>query len=101
MQLPTFTFEQLLILYVVNQVSSALVQALPMPVEGGNAGYAFFYKFLTLLVGDFRSFTSKLPALGTAQVVSSTGQVNTVAAATVAEVTPSAPLVVTATPNPL
>lgn len=83
MNFPTFTFEQLLVLYVINQVASAAVQAAPTPVEGGNQAYAFLYKFLTLLIGDFKSFMTKLPALGTAQVVSSTGQVNTVPASTV------------------
>jgi hypothetical protein len=77
MQLPTFTLEQLLILYVINQVSSALIQSMPAPTEGGNAWYSFIYKFLTLLVGDFRSFMTKLPALGTVQVKSPTGVVTT------------------------
>jgi hypothetical protein len=83
MNLPTFTLEQLLILYVINQVSSALVQAAPLPQEGGNAMYAFLYKFLTLLVGDFKSFMSKLPAIGTAQITSSSGKTITVPAPTV------------------
>jgi hypothetical protein len=78
MQFPTFTFEQLLVLYVINQVSSALVQSLAPPQEGGNQGYAFFYRFLTLLVGDFKSFMSKIPAPGTAQVIDSAGVKNTV-----------------------
>jgi hypothetical protein len=87
MQLPTLTLEQLLILYCINQVSSALVQALPTPVEGGNAGYVFFYKFFTLLVGDFKSFSAKLPALNTVQITSPTGSVTTV---NTAPTTPSA-----------
>ena len=77
MNLPTFTLEQLLILYVVNQVASALVQAAPIPVEGGNQFYAFIYKFFTLLVGDFKSFMTKLPALGTVQVTAPSGAVTT------------------------
>ena len=82
MQLPTFSFEQLLILYVINQVASALIQSLPLPQEGGNQFYAFFYKFLTLLVGDFKSFMSKLPAPGTVQVKSPSGTVTTMVADT-------------------
>ena len=78
MNFPAITFEQILILYVINQVASALVQAAPIPVEGGNQFYAFIYKFLTLLVGDFKSFMTKLPALGTAQLTSSTGAITTV-----------------------
>jgi hypothetical protein len=62
MQFPTFSFEQILILYIINQVSSALVQSLPAPVEGGNVVYASVYKFLSIIVGDFKAFMTKVPA---------------------------------------
>lgn len=50
----------LLIFYVANQIASALVQALPAP--NGNSWYAFFYKFMNLLVADFKSYAAQFPA---------------------------------------
>lgn len=79
MQLPAISFNMLLLLFVINQVASALIQSMPTPTEGGNQLYAFVYKFLTLLVGDFKSFMSKLPAIGTAQVTLPSGAKTTVA----------------------
>jgi hypothetical protein len=49
----------LLIFYVANQVASALIQALPAP--NGNPWYNFFYKFLSLLIADFKSFSATFP----------------------------------------
>ena len=66
----------LLIFYVANQIASALVQALPAP--NGNSWYAFFYKFMNLLVADFKSYaaqfpTPKLPAMKS----TTTGEITT------------------------
>lgn len=56
-----FSLEQALVLYVSYQVASALVQALPPPAEG-ERWYAFGYRFLNLLVGDFKTFISAVSA---------------------------------------
>lgn len=71
--LPHFSLEWLMIFYIINQVMSALIQSLPAPVEGGNAVYAFFYKFLSLLIADFKSFTSKIPSQGSTNSTTQTG----------------------------
>ena len=51
--------QQLMLFYIANQVASALVQALPAP--NGNAWYGFFFKFVSLLTADFKSFSKQLP----------------------------------------
>ena len=56
-----FTAQMLLMFYVVNQVSSALIQALPSPNTASNGLYIFIYKFLSLLIADFKSFAAQLP----------------------------------------
>lgn len=53
------TLQLALIFYVVNSVASALVQALPVP--NGNVVYTFIYKFLSLLIADFKSFSATIP----------------------------------------
>ena len=69
------TLQLALIFYVVNSVASALVQALPVP--NGSVIYTFIYKFLSLLVADFKSFSATMPTpVLTTQ--SSTGQIDTV-----------------------
>lgn len=51
-----FDPQQLMIFYIAYQVLSALIQALPAP--NGNAWYNFFYKFVSLLIADFKTFAS-------------------------------------------
>jgi hypothetical protein len=55
----TFSPEQLMLFYIANQIVSAFVQALPSP--NGNQFYNFFYKFVSLLTADFKSFSSAMP----------------------------------------
>ena len=50
----------LLALYVANQVFTALVQSLPNP-DGSSKFYTFIFKFLSLLIADFKSFTQDIP----------------------------------------
>ena len=57
----TIPVEWLLIFYIVNQVASALVQSLPDPTTSSSGWYVFVYRFMTLLIADFKSFTNKLP----------------------------------------
>ncbi|MDR3392432.1 MAG: hypothetical protein P4L77_11945 [Sulfuriferula sp.] len=71
--LPPFSLEWLMIFYIINQVASALVQSLPVPMQGGNAFYAFFYKFFSLLVADFKSFVTKIPNSGATQSTTQDG----------------------------
>jgi hypothetical protein len=52
---------QLMLFYIANQVASALVQALPAPTQSSGVVYTFFYKFVSLLTADFKSFSSQLP----------------------------------------
>ncbi|MBU6232183.1 hypothetical protein KGP36_06070 [Patescibacteria group bacterium] len=52
---------QVLEMYVAYQLLSAAVQSLPTPAENGNKFYAFFYKFLSLIVADFKGFVTKGP----------------------------------------
>jgi hypothetical protein len=54
------SYEQFLIFYFGYQIFSALVQALPEP--NGNVWYTFFYKFMSLLIADFKSFSAQMPA---------------------------------------
>jgi hypothetical protein len=51
----------LLIFFVANLVLSALIQALPEPDTTSSKGYVFTYKFLSLLISDFKSFAQKIP----------------------------------------
>jgi hypothetical protein len=57
----TIPVQWLLIFYVVNQVASALIQSLPVPTTVSSGWYVFIYKFLNLLIADFKSFTANLP----------------------------------------
>jgi hypothetical protein len=54
-------YQWLLGFYVVNMVASALIQSLPTPTTASSGWYVFVYKFLSLLIADFKSLTSKLP----------------------------------------
>jgi hypothetical protein len=54
-----FSPEWLMIFYIANQVLSALIQSMPPP--NGNAFYNFIYKFLSLLIADFKSFSLTAP----------------------------------------
>ena len=54
-------YQWLLGFYVINMVASALVQSLPTPTTASSVWYVFIYKFLSLLIADFKSLTSKLP----------------------------------------
>lgn len=71
--LPHFSLEWLMIFYIINQVASALVQSLPQPVDGGNQVYAFVFKFFSLLVADFKSFTTKIPSTGSTTATTQQG----------------------------
>jgi hypothetical protein len=71
-----FSAEWLLIFYVANQVVSAAVQALPPP--NGNKFYQFFYKFVSLLTADFKSFAAQIPAPTLLTNKSTTGSITTV-----------------------
>ena len=51
--------QQLMIFYIANEILSALIQALPAP--NGNKWYNFIYKFLSLLIADFKSFSTAMP----------------------------------------
>jgi predicted membrane protein len=51
----------LLVFYVANQILSCMVQALPEPTSTSGMGYRFVYKFLSLLIADFKSFSDTLP----------------------------------------
>lgn len=64
------TAETILLVYVAYQLFSALIQSLPTPAEFGGVWYKAFYNFLSILIGDFKSFISKNPAF--AAVSSST-----------------------------
>lgn len=56
------TTQHLLEFYFANQLGSALVQALPVPQPNGSVVYLAVYKFLSLVVADFKSFSATLPA---------------------------------------
>jgi hypothetical protein len=56
-----FSIQTLLVFYVANQVLSALIQSLPSPTTASNGLYVFIFKFLSLLIADFKSFTAQLP----------------------------------------
>jgi hypothetical protein len=62
----TIPVQWLLIFYVANQVASALIQSLPVPTTASNGLYVFVYKFLSLIIADFKSFTANLPPPGIA-----------------------------------
>lgn len=55
------TTQLLLIFWIANQVLSALIQALPEPTTNSNPFYVFIYKFLSLLIADFKSFSQHIP----------------------------------------
>jgi hypothetical protein len=55
----SISVQWLLIFFAANQVLSALVQALPVP--NNSVGYTFFYKFVNLLVADFKTFSATIP----------------------------------------
>lgn len=57
----SITYQTLLIFFVANQVLSALIQALPQPTTASNGVYVFTYKFLSLVIADFKSFSAQLP----------------------------------------
>ena len=57
----TVPVQWLLAFYIVNQIASALIQSLPTPTATSRGLYVFIYKFLSLLIADFKSFTQKLP----------------------------------------
>jgi hypothetical protein len=52
---------QLLEMYVAYQLLSAVVQSLDAPTETSNGAYRFIYKFLSLVIADFRSYAQKMP----------------------------------------
>ena len=53
-----FTIEQVTTFYVGYTVASALVQALPAP--NGNQWYNTLYKFLNILIADFKSYAASV-----------------------------------------
>jgi hypothetical protein len=62
----TIPVQWLLVFYVANQVASALIQSLPVPTTASSGWYVFIYKFMNLLIADFKSFTANLPPPGIA-----------------------------------
>jgi len=57
-------YQWLLIYYMTNMVASAMVQSLPVPTTASSGWYVFIYKFLSLLIADFKSLTASLPPPG-------------------------------------
>jgi hypothetical protein len=57
-------YQWLLGFYVINMIASALVQSLPAPTTASSKWYVFLYKFLSLLIADFKSLTASLPSPG-------------------------------------
>ena len=53
-----FSVEQVAVFYVVYMIASALVQALPAP--NGNPWYNTLYKFLSILISDFKSYAASI-----------------------------------------
>jgi hypothetical protein len=56
-----FNPEQAMMLYIANMLASAFVQSLPEPTVGSNVLYKVMYKFLSLVVTDFKSFGAAVP----------------------------------------
>ena len=54
--LPASTLAEI---YVIYTILSAAVQSMPEPDENSSAFYVFIYRFLSLLLADFKSFTAK------------------------------------------
>jgi hypothetical protein len=56
-----FNPEQAMMLYIANMLASAFVQSLPEPTAESNVLYKVMYKFLSLVVTDFKSFGAAVP----------------------------------------
>jgi hypothetical protein len=76
----------LLLFYVANAVFSAAVQALIPPDSTSSKTYIYFFRFLSLLATDFKSFSATLPPAPAITVQHSTGAIVTTSV-------PAAPLV--------
>jgi hypothetical protein len=59
-----FNPEQAMMLYIANMLASAFVQSLPEPTAQSNVMYKVMYKFLSLVVTDFKSFGAAVPVPG-------------------------------------
>lgn len=55
------SYQQLMWLFFINQISAAIVQSLEPPTSDSGAGYKFFYKLSNLLIADFKTFAQKIP----------------------------------------
>jgi hypothetical protein len=61
--LGSFNPQQTVDIYIVFLLLSALVQSLPPLTENSNVVYATFYRFMSIVIADFKSFAAKkLPA---------------------------------------
>jgi hypothetical protein len=76
----------LLVFFVGNAIFSAAVQALIPPDSTSGKGYIYFFRFLSLLATDFKSFASTLPPAPPITILKSTGTITTTSV-------PAAPLV--------
>ena len=61
MQLPLISPIWLLVLWIANQVLSAVVQSMEAPDANIGKFYKFFYKFMSLIISDFKSFAAPIP----------------------------------------
>ena len=57
----TFSPEQAMALYIALGIYSALVQSLIPPDTSSSKAYVVFYKFMSLLAQDFKSFGASVP----------------------------------------
>lgn len=58
-----FNAQQVVDIYIAFILLSALVQSLPPLTESSNVVYATIYRFLNIVIADFKSFAAKkLPA---------------------------------------
>lgn len=57
-----------LLLYIGYQLLSMAVQSLNAPTEQSGPVYSFVYRFLSLVVADFKSFSQRPPSTVTTQL---------------------------------
>lgn len=53
--------EWLMAFWIANTVFSALVQSLIPPDTNSSKAYIVFYKFINLLIADFKTFSAQVP----------------------------------------
>jgi hypothetical protein len=56
-----FNPDQAMMLYIANMLASAFVQSLLEPTAESSGLYKVLYKFLSLVVTDFKSFSAAVP----------------------------------------